>query len=103
MKSEEIIKESNNGEEPLDSPTNGATVAVFGDSDFASNASFYFSGNGDLFLNTINFLAKEKHLIAITPKEHRFAPLFLSKTQGQLLMYISVILMPAIGLNENAY
>lgn len=71
------------------------TLVVFGDSDFASNATFNFSGNGDLFLNTINYLAQEKGLIAITPKEPRFAPLFLSKTQGNMLMYVSLIVIPA--------
>ena len=81
-------------EESSDISKKEGNLAVFGDSDFASNGTFYFSGNGDLFLNTINYLAKEKYLIAITPKEHRFSPLFLSKIQGQILMYVSFIVIP---------
>jgi ABC-type uncharacterized transport system involved in gliding motility auxiliary subunit len=69
---------------------------VFGDSDFAANGSYNFSGNGDLLLNTINYLAQEKGLIAITPKERNFAPLFLSRTQAKVVMYISLIVMPAV-------
>ncbi len=78
-----------------DATTDEATLVVFGDSDFAANGYFDFSGNGDFFLNTINFLAKEKDLIAITPKKPNFAPLFLTRTQGNVVMYTTVILIPS--------
>lgn len=71
-----------------------STVVLFGDSDFAGNGTFFFSGNGDLFLNTINYLTKEEDLIAITPKEIRFSPLLLSRNQGQLIMYVSLFIVP---------
>ncbi len=70
------------------------TLVLFGDSDFAANASFNFSGNGDLLLNTINWLAQEKGLISIRPKEPSFTPLFLTSSQGKILMYVSLILLP---------
>ena len=95
LKSDEIVEAEGN-EVEAHITVDESTIAVYGDSDFASNSTFYFSGNGDLFLNTINYLAKEKDLIAITPKEHRFTPLLLSKTQGQVLMYVSIIVMPAV-------
>jgi gliding motility-associatede transport system auxiliary component len=72
-----------------------ATLVVFGDSDFAANGSFNFSGNGDLFLNTVTWLAQEKGLISIRPKEAHFTPLFLSRSQGQVLMYVSLLFLPA--------
>ncbi|MBI3811315.1 MAG: GldG family protein [Nitrospirae bacterium] len=71
------------------------TLIVFGDSDFAANGSFNFSGNGDLFLNTVTWLAQEKGLISIRPKETRFTPLFLSQSQGKVLMTVSLLLLPA--------
>lgn len=71
------------------------TLVVFGDSDFAANGSFNFSGNGDLFMNTITWLAQEKGLISIRPKEAHFTPLFLSRSQGQVLMYVSLLFLPA--------
>ncbi len=92
---EESLEE---GAAPNEAPEGSAvepTLVVFGDSDFAGNATFNFSGNGDLFLNTINYLAQEKGLIAITPKEPSFAPILLSRTQGNVLMYVSLIVMPA--------
>ena len=70
-------------------------LAIFGDSDFATNASFAFSGNGDLFLNTVIWLAQEKNLVSIRPKEPQFTPLFLTRAQGKVLMYISILLLPA--------
>ncbi|MEK6684484.1 MAG: Gldg family protein [Nitrospirota bacterium] len=71
------------------------TLVVFGDSDFAANGSFNFSGNGDLFLNTVTWLAQEKGLISIRPKEAHFTPLFLSRSQGKVLMYVSLLLLPS--------
>jgi ABC-type uncharacterized transport system involved in gliding motility auxiliary subunit len=72
-----------------------ARIVVFGDSDFAANGSFNFSGNGDLFLNTVTWLAQEKGPISIRPKETRFTPLFLSQSQGKVLMYVSLLFLPA--------
>ena len=46
-----------------------ARIVVFGDSDFASNNYLNLSGNRDLFLNTVSWLAEEENLIAIRPKE----------------------------------
>jgi len=71
------------------------TLVVFGDSDFAANGSFNFSGNGDLFLNTLTWLAQEKGLISIRPKETRFTPLFLSQAQGKVLMDVSLLFLPS--------
>jgi ABC-type uncharacterized transport system involved in gliding motility auxiliary subunit len=70
------------------------TLVVYGDSDFAANGSFNFSGNGDLFLNTVTWMAQEKGLISIRAKEPHFTPLFLSRSQGTVLMYVSLLLLP---------
>jgi len=70
------------------------TLIVYGDSDFAANGSFNFSGNGDLFLNTVTWMAQEKGLISIRAKESHFTPLFLSRSQGTVLMYVSLLLLP---------
>ena len=44
-------------------------VVVFGDSDFASTAALGISGNRDLFMNAVSWLAQQENLIAIRPKE----------------------------------
>ena len=81
--------------EAEDDQDNQSILVVFGDSDFASNASFDFSGNGDLFLNTINWLTEEKDLISIRPQQPDFTPLFLTRSQGKVLMVLSLFLLPS--------
>ena len=44
-------------------------LVAFGDSDFASNAALGITGNRDLFLNTVNWLAQQENLIAIRPRD----------------------------------
>lgn len=83
----EMPPSGTNSEQPI--------LVIFGDSDFAANASFNFSGNGDLFLNTVSWLAQEKNLVSIRPKEPHFTPLFLSQSEGKLLMYISLLFLPS--------
>jgi ABC-type uncharacterized transport system involved in gliding motility auxiliary subunit len=69
-------------------------IVVFGDSDFADNSAFRASGNADLFLNVVNFLAEEKDLIAIRPKQGMGDRMLLTATEGRLLFLISVVLIP---------
>src|SRR5262249_48068535 len=57
------------GEEPGDAKKNEARIVAFGDSDFASNGWLGISGNRDLFLNSVNWLAQQENLIAIRPKD----------------------------------
>ena len=42
---------------------------VFGDSDFASNNYLNLSGNRDLFLNTVSWLAEEENLMPSGPRK----------------------------------
>ncbi|MBI4720776.1 MAG: hypothetical protein HY770_06075, partial [Chitinivibrionia bacterium] len=72
----------------------GGKLVLFGDSDFAANASFRVSGNADFFMNTIHFLAEEKDLIAIRPKQGLGDRIFLTASQGRLVFLLSVILLP---------
>jgi gliding motility-associatede transport system auxiliary component len=48
-------------------PPEGAKtyLVVFGDTDFAANSFFNLFGNGDLFLNTVNFLARAMEQITV--------------------------------------
>jgi ABC-type uncharacterized transport system involved in gliding motility auxiliary subunit len=69
-------------------------LAVFGDSDFASNGYFNLAGNGDLFLNTVNFLTEETRLIAIRPAKSPIKPLSLTATQGQILFWVPMVFLP---------
>jgi ABC-type uncharacterized transport system involved in gliding motility auxiliary subunit len=75
-----------------------ARLVVFGDSDFANNAYIQISGNGDLFLNTVSWLAEEEDLIAIRPKAPQSSPVILTATQAKLIFWIPVVFLPATVL-----
>lgn len=75
-----------------------ARLAVFGDSDFASNRYYNFSGNGNLFLNTVNWLTQEADLISIQPKTTTPRTIQLTPSQGRLIFFMSVIILPLVIL-----
>ena len=68
-----------------------AYLTVIGDSDFAGNQYFNFSGNGDLFLNIASFLAEEENLISIRPKERKNSPLSITSDQGMLILMLGLL------------
>jgi ABC-type uncharacterized transport system involved in gliding motility auxiliary subunit len=69
-------------------------LAVFGDSDFATDRYFNFSGNGNFFLNTINWLTEEADLISIQPKTSSPRTINMTATQGRILLFVSLIILP---------
>ena len=72
-----------------------AYLAVYGDTDFAANAYFNLFGNGDLFLNTVNFLAAEEQQIMV--REALKAQLLtLSSNQYWVLFLVSLVFGPLI-------
>ena len=73
-------------------------LAVFGDSDFASNTYYNLSGNGNLFLNTINWLTEEADLISIQPKTSSPRTIHLSPSQGRMIFFVSILILPLIVL-----
>jgi len=75
-----------------------AYLAVFGDADFAADEFFNQLGNGDLFLNTVNFLAAEEKQIIIRQPEKKFEPLLLTGWKTVLIFMVSVILLPLVML-----
>jgi len=83
------------GNQPSPAPsTEQSKIVVFGDSDFAGNSSFRVSGNGDFFLNTVNYLAEEKDLISIRPKQSLGDRIFLTAKQGRFVFLLCVVLIP---------
>lgn len=75
-----------------------ARLAVFGDSDFITNRYYNLSGNGNLFLNTVNWLTEESDLISIQAKTQSPRAIQLTPSQGRFLMFISIILLPLVVL-----
>lgn len=62
-------------------------LLVVGDSDFASNAYIGFSGNTDLFLNMVRWLAEDESFIAIKAKDVLDSGLTLPQGSGVLLLW----------------
>lgn len=73
-------------------------LAVFGDSDFASNGYYNLSGNGNFFLNTVNWLTEEADLISIQPKTSSPRTIQLTPSQGRMIFFTSIIILPLIVL-----
>jgi len=68
-------------------------MVVFGDADFAANAYFNLFGNGDLFLNSVNFLAGEEKQIIIREAK-KAQPLHLTAPQIWGLLAASLVWAP---------
>jgi ABC-type uncharacterized transport system involved in gliding motility auxiliary subunit len=85
-------KKSLEPEKSVKSPQ--AFLAVFGDVDFAADEFFNQLGNGDLFLNTVNFLAAEEKQISIRKNDRKLEPLRLTGWQTLIIFFVTVILLP---------
>ena len=77
-----------------DGPVPETRVAVIGDSDFAANFGLGISGNRDLFLNTINWLAQQENLIAIRPREPDDRRITLTAVQQRNALWIALLIIP---------
>lgn len=75
-----------------------ARVVAFGDSDFASNAYFGVSGNGDLFQSAVAWAVGEETPALIRPRERTAEPLVLTSRQGALLFWVPVVVVPGAAL-----
>lgn len=69
-------------------------IVVVGNSTFATNAFFNFPGNSDFFLHTAGWLAEERDLISIAPKEPALRPFVPNPMQERLLLYVQVLFLP---------
>jgi ABC-type uncharacterized transport system involved in gliding motility auxiliary subunit len=79
-------------------PKKEARLVVFGDSEFATNQYYNLSGNGNLFLNTVNWLTEETDLISIQPKTSQPRTIQLTPSQSRMIFFFSVLILPAIVL-----
>jgi ABC-type uncharacterized transport system involved in gliding motility auxiliary subunit len=83
------------GETPKPAETR---VVAFGDSDFASNGAVGVSGNRDLFLNTINWLAQQENLISIRPRDPEDRRITLTAEQERRIFFLTVLIVPGLVL-----
>jgi ABC-type uncharacterized transport system involved in gliding motility auxiliary subunit len=78
-------------------------LLVIGDSDFASNGAIRFQRNGDLFLNSVNWLAQDEDLISIRPKSSTNRRVDLTESQRNTLFWLLVALIPLAVIGSGGY
>lgn len=80
-----------------------ARLVVIGDSDFASNQFFGIQRNGDLFMNSINWLAQDEDLISIRPKNPADRKVSMTESDQNQLFWIALVLMPLATLGSGVF
>ncbi len=78
-------------------------VAVFGDSDFASNVALGISGNRDLFMNAVAWLAQQENLIAIRPKEADDRRVSMTANQQLRVLILALFVVPVVVFGVGVY
>ncbi len=81
---------------PVEEGKRRAAIVVVGNSSFASNAYVNFPGNTDFLLHALGWLAEERELISITPKEPAFRPFIPNPAQERTLLYVQVLALPLL-------
>ena len=86
--------------EPDDDPPmlaeRSSRIAIIGDSDFATNSFFHVLGNGNLFLNAVNYLTAQENLIGIEPRTRELPEINFTNRQMKGTFFLAVFLLPSI-------
>jgi ABC-type uncharacterized transport system involved in gliding motility auxiliary subunit len=80
-----------------------ARVVVIGNSTFAANPYVGLQKNGDLFYNTIDWLAQDENLISIRPKSQTNRRVTLTQGQSSALTWLDLIILPGIVIFSGVY
>lgn len=98
------VEAAGDGEDAAQEPEEGDRIEkesrflLFGDSDFAANAYFHHSVNGDLFLNAVSWLAEDIDLVSIRPKDPENRSVNLSASESKLIFWGTVVFLPLLTL-----
>ncbi|MFH0823242.1 MAG: Gldg family protein [Pseudomonadota bacterium] len=93
-KAEGKTPDANKGSDTAPQRPAKARIVVIGSSQFASNKYFSLQGNGDLFMNTVSWLAEDENLISIRPKSPKARPVMLTPGQSWLIFLVAVVMAP---------
>jgi gliding motility-associatede transport system auxiliary component len=92
------VEEKSDRETGATGITGKGRLVVFGDVDFASNKRFGLAANGDFVMNTVNYLVGRENLILIKKEHKPVEPLMLNRTQGMVVFWIPVVVIPLVVL-----
>jgi ABC-type uncharacterized transport system involved in gliding motility auxiliary subunit len=84
--------------------TTNSRVVVFGSSTFAEDDNFDFSGNGDMFVNAVDWLAEKESLIGLTEGEattRTFTP--PGSLQFILTVVSAICIIPLVIIGAGVY
>lgn len=121
MLKEELIKKVNSESDlpspptmktPSEEKTNSQTISkslpsetrmvVIGNANFATDGWFQQQLNGDLFVNTVGWLANEKDsTLSISPKEATNRRINLSTFQAGLIGWLALFIIPALAFGAS--
>lgn len=73
-------------------------IVAWGDSDFASNTFFAMQGNGVLFLNSVNWLARRGELVSLPPRDQVPRTAVVHRPVARLIFVVCVMLFPLLVL-----
>lgn len=73
-----------------------ASLVIIGDSDFVTNKHFDNASNGDLFLNSINYLTGDVSLINIRPKQVTRREILATPNEFDVIRYTSWFVLPSL-------
>ena len=76
--------------------SNPGRIAVFGDSDFATNEYIESYRNRDVFVNTVNWLVGDSEAITIRPHRARASRFQLSMEQWSAIQFLSLFALPQV-------
>jgi ABC-type uncharacterized transport system involved in gliding motility auxiliary subunit len=92
------------GEKPAEgAPKLESRLVVLGDSDFAANGALGISGNANLFLNAVSWLAQQENLIAIRPKDAGDQRLTMTANQQLRVLVLALLVIPAVVFGGGIY
>jgi len=77
-------------------PKKTARIVIFGDSDFAADGYIEQAPNGDIFLNSIAWLAEEEQSIGIRPKQNKFIPIHFAGGRNWLILTGVLLIVPLV-------
>ncbi|HEY3138915.1 MAG TPA: Gldg family protein [Blastocatellia bacterium] len=80
-----------------------ARLVVIGDSDFAANQFVGVQRNGDLFMNSINWLSQDEDLISIRPKNPADRRVSMTEADQNQMFWITLVLMPLAAIGSGVY
>lgn len=82
--------------EPARMATKPSRVVIIGDADFATNSFFHILGNGNLFLNAVNYLAAQENLIGIEPHTRELPEINFTNRQMKATFFVAVFFFPLL-------